>query len=118
MELINLTNNIIHIIADNGLLTTIPKSGIVANCSKSFKVIKRIYINGNPITISKTVYGEVSNLPEYKDGILNIVYKDVAEACNRADLVFPHIINSFPIDSNGPITCIGLYSICDGTKIL
>ena len=114
MILQNLTSNKIILTSDLAEIITIPPSGIVADCSKNFKIVDKVYIDNKPVTISKTVYGKVSNLPEYKEGVLNIVYKHVAKAAKtRKDLVYPHLYKHYPMDSEDICACIGLYTAYD-----
>lgn len=96
--LINLTPHVINLIPGG----EIPSSG-VARCSQ-FEVVLDV-IDG--IKITKQTFGEVTGLPEPRDGVYYIVSKIVAQACpDRHDLLIPG--PAVKGEDGRPIGCNGL----------
>ena len=87
MEIINLTQQKINIINDNGESITIEPSGTVARVS--CRTVTTGEIMGIPVT--ETVYGTVEGLPEFQNGIVYIVSALVAQHCkDRNDVFIPN----------------------------
>ena len=88
VALVNLTPHDITFVntsVENPILVVGP-SGLVARVSSEIEEAGRI--NGIPVT--KTVYGEVVDLPEPKEGIVYIVSSLVAQRCpDREDVFVP-----------------------------
>lgn len=97
-EILNGTPHSIKIVDDAcNLLKEIAPSGILPRCSATTEVVGEV--DGIPLT--KTVYGQVENLPEYKEGVFWIVSGLVRAALpDRKDLLSP---GSQVRDSEGKI---------------
>jgi hypothetical protein len=89
-QLINLTPHTINIILGNKTYD-VPASGTVARCSQTEKVIGTIEVAGAvSIPVTNQSFGDVTDLPEPKDGVFYIVSRLVASACpSRIDLLIP-----------------------------
>ena len=89
MKVINLTPHDIKLISCGGE-TIIEASGIIARCTEKREVIRTIAINGIEANITKTVFGDVENLPKQRSDTIYIVSRLVAVAeIKRGDLYFP-----------------------------
>jgi hypothetical protein len=86
--LLNLTPHDIHIVNSVGtVLTTIPKQDQAARLVNRYRADGMI----NGIQLTKTVYTEVTGLPEPREGVYLIVSSIVKEAfLDREDLLIPH----------------------------
>lgn len=94
---VNLTPHDIHIIARSGVIRTIEKSGQVARCAESITDIGTI----DGVAITRTVFGEVTGLPDPIDGTVFIVSMAIRSALpDRTDLASPGKIVR---DENGVI---------------
>lgn len=86
MRLINLTPHAVTILVDGRDPIVIPASGTIARCAVTRVVIGDV--DGIPLT--KSVFGDVTDLPDPAPDTLYIVSMLVASACSdRADLVIP-----------------------------
>lgn len=104
-KLVNLTPHALNISA-GGQSLEIPASGIVARCAQSNIVVGEV--NGIPVT--RQIFGEVVDLPEYEPNTLYIVSRLVASAKpERNDLLIPGALLR---DEAGKV--IG----CDGFSVL
>lgn len=85
---VNLTPHDITIIDEDGNAWVIPKSGVVARCETTTVVVGRR--GGIPIT--KTVFGDVVDMPAKRSGVYFIVSRIVAEALrnHRFDVYVPN----------------------------
>jgi hypothetical protein len=85
---VNLTPHVINIIVDNNNSISIPPSGIVARVSVTYTPVR--YIDG--ISIQRSSYGEVTDLPNpQKDTIFivsNMVLSAIAHT-GRTDVLAP-----------------------------
>ena len=82
-NLINLTPHPINIILDDGSSNiTIDPSGVVPRCSAANHIIAPGF--------TKSILGDVTGLPDKKDGVLLIVGALIRSACpDRDDLIGP-----------------------------
>ncbi len=109
MKVVNLTPHSVTEVISN---TTFPPSGKVTRVDTTQKVVKEISLDGadRPITVYKTIYGAVQNLPKPEKDTLFIVSAPVLNALlekgiHRPDIVAPHKIMR---DSGGtPRGCNG-----------
>lgn len=110
MELINLTNHPINILAkDKQKIITIPPSGILARSIQSTEQMGFIDYNGVQIPVTQTTYGRVIGVPDPQPGKAYIVSKIVAERFNSdlRDDIF--IVNGIVKDPNGGrLGCLSL----------
>ena len=83
-EIINLTPHDVNLIGkDDKEIATFPSRGVV-RCSTNRRMVGML----NGISINKTLFGEVTGLPDEKEGTYYIVSALVANACpNRHDLL-------------------------------
>lgn len=96
--IINLTPHDVCIFSDDGMACrVIPASGNVARLTT--QTVRDGYIDGIPVT--KTVFGDVENLPAPEDGTVYIVSSLVAQRCKDRDDVF--VPNESVRDVNGKI---------------
>jgi len=97
-QIINLTPHDVNIVSEDGKeIKTFAGSQNPARCSVETEKIGEI----NNITLTKTAFGEVENLPESEENIYFIVSRLVASACDdRNDLLIP---NETVRDENGNI---------------
>ena len=85
LEFINLTPHKINLIGQDGNAITVAPSGTIARCSVKQEEVGEL----NEVTLYKSIYGEVENLPEPKEGNIYIVSSLVAGRVNRNDVVVP-----------------------------
>lgn len=85
MKFINLTPHKINLITKEGSAIIISPSGTIARCSVTQEKIGEL----NGVTLYKSIYGEVTDLPEEKEGNIYIVSSLVAGRVNRKDVVVP-----------------------------
>ena len=108
MEIINLTPHDVNIVADN-IVTTIPKSGVVARCAQQTEIIGELHYSDSIIPITQTSYGEILDLPNPKPETYYIVSRLVMSAASgRSDLLVP---NGLVRDDSGNI--IGCESLAN-----
>ena len=88
MKIINLNQHSINILDENGNINMIfPCSDMVARCTESRKKVGEI--NGVPIT--ETVYGEVVDMPQPKEGVIYLTNYTVRRKYpERDDLYYPN----------------------------
>jgi hypothetical protein len=87
-KIINLTPHEVVVVGGNGeVLAKFPPSGQIARCA----VTRTQTGNINGIPVSKSVMGEIQDLPGEEDDTVYIVSRVVAEAAKgmRYDLVIP-----------------------------
>lgn len=84
MKMINLTPHNVNIIVGETELV-IPASGVVARCASTTETVGEIVVNGFHVPETRTVLGEVYNLPEEKPDTLYLVSRAVAEAVAKAN---------------------------------
>ncbi len=87
MKIVNLTPHDINIIGEIGeVVQTFPASGELARCSVSREQVDAI----NSVPVNRTVFGEVTGLPEQQEGVVYVVSALVAQAVDgRDDVVIP-----------------------------
>lgn len=86
MKIVNLTPHDINIIGEIGeVVQTFPASGELARCSVSREQVDAI----NSVPVNRTVFGEVTGLPEQQEGVVYIVSALVAQATKRDDVLIP-----------------------------
>lgn len=91
VKLINLTPHPVHLHVGDGsrepaAIIVLPPIGTAARCSVHREEVGRV----GGVTIYRSVYGTVENLPEPEDGTYYIVSALVAQACpDRHDLLIP-----------------------------
>mgnify|MGYP000163574378 CR=1 FL=1 len=102
-QLINLTPHKLNIVTENGTVTVEP-SGTIARCSVTNTPV-RILPNG--VTLYRTVYGEVTGLPEEQEGTIYVVSGLVRGAVpTRLDVASPgELIRN---EEGQPVGCNGL----------
>ena len=85
MKLVNLTPHVINV----GSLAIAP-SGAIARVTSTTKVVEVINIDGNPVDVIETRFGEPNGLPEQLPGVYLVVSSLVRLAANqRGDLLSP-----------------------------
>ena len=88
MELINLTPHAIDVMTVDGIVKTIPASGMVCRLTTSTELVDVI----DGVRITKTVFGKPEGLPPEKEGTFYIVSQLVKNAIDPkygADLLVP-----------------------------
>lgn len=102
-QLINLTPHKLNVVTENGTVTVEP-SGTIARCSVTNTPV-RILPNG--VTLYRTVYGEVTGLPEEQEGVIYVVSGLVRGAVpTRLDVASPgELIRN---EEGQPVGCNGL----------
>ncbi len=102
MNVINLTCHDVNIEKENGEIATIPPSGMEARC-KITRIPQGSFLG---FTLYKTVYNDITGLPEPRNGTIYIVSGRMLSACpERDDLYQPGEL----IKENGIVVkCIGL----------
>lgn len=81
-KLVNLTPHPVNVILDDGNSITIDPSGVVPRCSAANTVIAPGF--------TQSVLGDVTGLPDKRDGVLLIVGALIRSACpDRDDLIGP-----------------------------
>jgi hypothetical protein len=89
--LVNLTPHPVNLVTDGGTVV-VPPSGLVARVALHPDVpVGTVELDGVTVPIVATsASGDVTGLPEQRDGVLVVVSRLVAEVSERADLVIPH----------------------------
>ena len=89
-KIINLTPHAINLMAeDDSIIATFASQG-VARAASSRVAIDTIDVNGCAISINRTSFGAVENLPAEQDNTLYIVSALTAKAApSRTDLIAP-----------------------------
>jgi hypothetical protein len=86
MNIINLTPHTINI----NEVAIQPTTGVIARVTASTRTVEVVIVNGTPVDIVETTFGEVENLPEEVPGTYLIVSSLVRLAAkNRKDLLSP-----------------------------
>jgi hypothetical protein len=84
--IINLTPHAISVANSEGdVVMTLPPSGNVARVATSQEVVRELA--GRPVV--RTVFGEVTGIPEPVEGTVYLVSTLVAQAARRSDVVSP-----------------------------
>ena len=85
-NIVNLTPHEVSFVTENETQTIAP-SGVIARVSTQTVTVGEI--NGIPVT--ETVFGELENMPEPKEGVVYLVSSIVAQRCNgRQDVFIPN----------------------------
>lgn len=96
MKIVNLTP---HPITVAGI--EIPASGTVARCEQRREKVATIDVDGTPIAVNRTTFGDVAGLPETQAGVVYIVSALVAQAVqHRGDVL---IVDDTVRDAQGRI---------------
>jgi len=86
MQLINLTPHAIDVLNVDGIVETIPASGMVCRLTTRTELVDVV----DGLRITKTVFGEPSGLPEEKEGTYYLVSQLIKNALpTRSDLLVP-----------------------------
>lgn len=103
MKIINLTPHAINIMPEgaNGPVITIPPSGQVARCATHRVQVDTVAVDGVPIPVNKTKFGEVEGLPDPQPNTIFIVSAVVAQAVPHRPDVF--IVDDAIRDEQGRI---------------
>ena len=89
---INLTPHSLRIVADDGFIIDIPPSGDIARCTTEETPVRTIRLRGfesHPVTVSKTLFGAPSGVPEQESGKIFLASTIVKEAARRDDVLAP-----------------------------
>jgi hypothetical protein len=107
IKVINCTLHPVVIVGDGGQRTALQPSGQVARIATRQRQIATIPVNGVPVPVFATEYGDVEGLPAPELGTYFVVSRLVLQACpNRHDLLAP---GDLVRDSNGNVIgCKGL----------
>lgn len=101
--LINLTPHVLNVVDQDGTLVTVPPSGTVARVSTSSTAVFVV----NNILVSRSVRGEVQDLPDPQDGVFFLVSMAVRDAVpDRQDVLSPGDLLRGP--DGQPTGCNGL----------
>ena len=85
---INLTPHALTIAGDQGSLE-LPPSGDVARLAVTRTALSPVVINGILFPVNRPTLGDISGLPEAREGVIFIVSALVAETANRPDVFSP-----------------------------
>jgi len=86
IRVINLTPHNINVVGEDGqVVQTFPASGDLARCQVSREQVGEI----NGIPVNRTVFGDVTGLPEQQEGVVYVVSALVAQAAGRDDVLIP-----------------------------
>ncbi len=109
LDIKNLTPHEVVVFNGETKLTIKPEA-LSARVSSTIQVVGSINVDGTPVDITRTTFGEVEGLPEEQDGVGYIVSRLVCEACpHRRDLYIP---NGSVRDESGRIVgCTSLAQI-------
>ena len=90
MNIVNLTPHALSLMpaGPTGPVVTIPPSGQVARCATSRVQVGTVTVNGIPIPINQTRFGEVSGLPAPQPNTIYVVSALVAQAVPERQDVF------------------------------
>ena len=90
MELINLTPHPVTIHGVEGSVTLPKGVGALPRLAVTRREVGAVLVGGVVLPISRVTLGEVTDLPDPREGVMLLVSAMVAEACpTRADLVSP-----------------------------
>ena len=102
----NLTPHRLNIIADDGFVIEIEPSGDVARCDVSKDEVETVMIQGHPVTISKSLFGNPNGVPTPEEDVINVTSMVVAKAVQRLDVTSPgDLVRN---DAGAPVGCKGL----------
>lgn len=100
--IVNLTPHNVSVADKEGnIIQKFEPSGILARVEVSSKVVSVF----NGIEIRKTVFGDISGIPEQKDGVLYLVSTLVAQVANRQDVISPDT-GSTAVRKDGQIVAV------------
>jgi hypothetical protein len=86
MNIVNMTPHAISLADEAGeVVATFAPSGQVVRMATSQEVVGELF--GRPLR--RTVFGEVSGLPEPQDGVVYLVSSLIAQRVQRVDVVSP-----------------------------
>ena len=86
MEIRNLTPHILNLISVDGSTVNIQPSGTVARVSAKTETVGNV----NGIAVTKSVFGDVIDLPAAQDGVVLVVSRMVKDrVADRADVMVP-----------------------------
>ncbi|NCB47704.1 hypothetical protein EOM81_11890, partial [bacterium] len=86
MKLVNLTPHVLNIISVDGSTVNVPTSGTVARVSSTAQSVGTVA----GIAVTKSVFGDVIDLPAAQDGVVLIVSRMVKDrVANRDDVMVP-----------------------------
>lgn len=86
--IINITPHPLNIQSGDKMLN-IPPSGVIARLSVKHESQPSIDIDGDEVSVYKTEFGPIENLPKPKEGFYYVASALVANAANRADVFSP-----------------------------
>ena len=89
MNIKNMTPHTVTLIGEGGSSEHIHPTGICPRCAQESVKIGEVTVNGVTVPIVKTVFGEVSDLPDREEDTIFIVSLPVAKTAARDDLVIP-----------------------------
>lgn len=92
VEGVNLTPHELAIIADDGFVIRIQPTGDVARCATTETPVRKICFKGfeaHPVTVSRTVFGSPSGVPEAEVEKVYLTSTLVKEAMRRDDVLAP-----------------------------
>jgi len=102
-EVVNLTPHAISLANEAGeIIATFPPSGEVARLTTDSVEVGSLL--GAPI--KKTVYGEVSGVPDPQEGVVYLVSALVAQATKREDVVAPDTGPSAVRNADGQVVAV------------
>lgn len=106
MKLVNLTPHELNIKTDRGVLSVKP-SGTVARASVRQVKAGSINVDGFEIPVVRTKFGEVTGIPEPKEGTIYLVSSLVCSRMpERPDVLAPDTGSSAIRDENGRIQAV------------
>lgn len=86
MEIRNLTPHILNLISVDGSTVNIQPSGTVARVSAKTETVGNV----NGIAVTKSVFGDVIDLPAAQDGVVLVVSRMVKDrVADRTDVMVP-----------------------------
>lgn len=102
----NLTPHRLNIIADDGFVIEIEPSGDIARCDTSKEDVETVLIQGHPVTISKSLFGNPNGVPAPEENVINVTSMVVAKVVQREDVTSPgELVRN---DAGQPKGCKGL----------
>lgn len=102
MKIVNLTPHALNLMPNgpDGPVVTIPPSGTVARCATERTLVETVTVDGVTIPVNRTVFGEVTGLPDPEPGTVYVVSAIVAQAVRRDDVF---IVDNAVRDAEGRI---------------
>lgn len=103
MKIVNLTPHALNMMpgGPDGPVITIPPSGTVARCATQRTQVGTVTIDGVDIPVNRTVFGEVTGLPDPQPDTIYVVSALVAQAVQGRDDVV--IVDDAVRDAEGRI---------------